>query len=81
MSTELDLESIKKFEDTRITDDQADELSGYIARKCTEMELMPEQMMDGIARTLIAAADNFETNDFTLTIAGVGDCKVSLNIE
>lgn len=62
----------------RITNEQVQELTNLIADKCEEMDLEPEQIVDGIARALIAAADTFAFSDLTVRIDDVGVCKVNL---
>ncbi|WP_210560147.1 hypothetical protein [Psychrosphaera aestuarii] len=62
----------------RITDKQVQELTNHIADKCEAMGLEPEQIVDGIARALIAAADTFDFADLNVGIDNIGTCKVEL---
>lgn len=62
----------------RITDEQVQELTNHIADKCETMGLEPEQIVDGIARALIAAANTFDYTDLNIVIDNVGTCKVEL---
>ena len=65
----------------RITNEQVQELTNYIADKCQEMALEPEQIVDGIARSLIAAANTFDFADLTVGIDNIGQCSVTLESE
>ncbi len=62
----------------RITDEQVQELTNYIAEKCQEMDLEAEQIVDGMARSLLAAATTFGFNDLSVSIENVGVCSVKL---
>lgn len=62
----------------RISNQQVQELTDHIADKCQSMNLEPEQIVDGIARALIAAADTFDFADLKVAIDDVGQCDVKL---
>ena len=62
----------------RISDEQVQELTNTIADKCEEMGLEPEQIVDGIARSLIAAAHTFDFSELNVGIDNVGQCDVKL---
>lgn len=62
----------------RITNEQVQELTNHIADKCQDMGLEPEQIVDGIARALIAAANTFDFADLNVGIDNVGACTVKL---
>ena len=66
---------------SEISEGQLQELTDTIADKCEAMGLEPEQILDGIARSLIAAATTFGAQNFQLNIEGHGTCKVSLLAE
>ena len=60
-----------------ISDKQLQELTDIIADQCEEMGLEPEQILDGIARSLIAAAVTFGTRDFKINVEDHGTCAVT----
>ncbi len=62
----------------RITDEQVQELTNYIAEKCQEMDLEAEQIVDGMARSMLAAAATFGFSDLSVSIENVGTCTVKL---
>lgn len=61
-----------------LSDEQAQELMDSIILKCEEMDLTSEQILDGLGRVLMSAADAFEKSDVTVNIAGFGVCNVKL---
>lgn len=63
---------------SEINEDQLQQLTDCIAEKCESMELQPEQILDGVARSLIAAATAFGTKSFQLEIESHGTCTVNL---
>ncbi len=63
---------------TEISEEQLQELTNTIADKCEEMGLEPEQVLDGIARSLIAAAITFGTQNLKVEIEYHGSCVVEL---
>lgn len=63
---------------SQITDVQVQELTDHIADKCEQMGLTPEQILDGIARSLISAATVFGTEHLVVTIDNIGCCQVNL---
>ena len=63
---------------SEISEDQLQELTDTIADKCEAMGLEPEQILDGIARSLIAAATTFGTQSFQVNIERHGACTVNL---
>ncbi len=63
---------------TEITEQQAQALMDVISAKCDELDLEPEQVLDGISRTLLAAAQAFGTKELSVKIAGTGSCEVRL---
>ncbi len=60
-----------------ITDKQLQELANAIADQCENMGLNPEQTLDGIARSLIAAAMTFGTKDFKVNVEDHGACVLT----
>ncbi|MFD2178409.1 hypothetical protein [Veronia pacifica] len=62
----------------RIPEEQAQELSDFIAKKCIEMELEPEQILDGLARVLLGVTNDLGAGGFDLDIEGFGKCSVEL---
>ena len=62
----------------RISDEQVQELTNYIAQKCQDMELDEQQIVDGMARAMIAAAATFGFEDLSVSIDNVGNCSVKL---
>ncbi len=63
---------------SEISEDQLQELTNAIADKCEAMELEPEQILDGIARSLIAAVTTFGTQSLRVDIDHHGSCVVNL---
>mgnify|MGYP000013950383 CR=1 FL=1 len=63
----------------RLTNEQAEQLSNAIAQVCEDLALAPEQILDGISRTLLSASATFEVPAFTLNIEGVGRCSVEMS--
>jgi len=61
-----------------ISEEQLQELTNTIADKCEEMGLEPEYVLDGIARSLIAAAITFGTQNLKVDIECHGSCVVDL---
>jgi hypothetical protein len=61
-----------------ISEEQLQELTDLIADKCEAMELEPEQILDGIARSLIAAATTFGTQSFQVDVECHGSCMIKL---
>lgn len=43
------------------------------------MDLLPDQILDGVGRSLMSAANAFDKKHVTVTIAGFGTCKVELD--
>ena len=66
---------------TEINEEQLQELTDLIADKCEAMKLEPEQILDGIARSLIAAATTFGTQSFQVDVESHGTCTVNLIAE
>lgn len=64
-----------------LNNQQVQELTDCIADKCEELEFTPEEILDAIARSLIAASHTFEVRDVTVSIDGVGVCSVTLTNE
>lgn len=65
----------------QISDEQAQELMDTIAEKCDELALEPQQILDGIARALLGATAAFGTRQLSLSIAGVGQCDVTMDVD
>lgn len=53
-----------------MTDEQRQELASYIAEKCSEMELDEEEVLEGVAYSLIAAINTFEKKSLNLDVIG-----------
>lgn len=66
---------------TEINEEQLQELTDLIADKCEVLKLEPEQILDGIARSLIAAATTFGTQCFQVDVENHGTCTVNLTTE
>jgi len=49
-----------------------------ISSKCEELNLNPEQILDGIARSLLGASVAFGTKDLKMDIENVGTVQVSV---
>jgi len=64
--------------DNRISEEDAQELSSTIAEKCLELDLKPEQILDGLARVLLGATNDLNVEGFELNIDGFGRCTVEL---
>ena len=62
----------------RISEEKAQELSSFIAEKCIEMDLEPEEILDGLARVLLGATHDLAVGEFKLEIEKFGHCHVSL---
>ena len=62
----------------RISEKDAQELSSLIAEKCLELNLEPEQILDGLARVLLGATNDLNVEGFDLNIEGFGRCTVNL---
>ena len=62
----------------QITDEQSQELMDGIAQLCGEMELEPEQILDGIARSLMGACSALGTSNLTVSVDNFGQCEVKL---
>lgn len=62
----------------QITDQQCQELMDGIANLCSEMELEPEQILDGIARSLLGACSALGTTNLTVSVDDFGKCEVSI---
>ncbi|OUS26962.1 hypothetical protein A9Q99_17270 [Gammaproteobacteria bacterium 45_16_T64] len=60
-----------------ISEEQLQELANAIADQCDDMELEPEQVLDGIARSLIAAATTFGAKNFRVNVENHGTCVVT----
>jgi len=63
----------------RITDEQCQELMDGIANICDQMELEPEQILDGIARSLLGATAALGTNKLSVSVENFGTCDVVIN--
>jgi len=63
----------------RITDEQCQELMDGIADICDQMELEPEQILDGIARSLLGATAALGTNKLSVAVENFGTCDVVIN--
>ena len=63
----------------RISDEDAQALSSFIAEKCMEMELEPDQILDGLSRVLLGATNDLNVGGFELNIEGFGRCIVELD--
>ncbi len=63
----------------QLTDEQAQELMDSIITQCEAMELLPEQILDGLGRSLMSAANAFDKKQVTVSISGFGSCKVDLD--
>ena len=61
-----------------ISDIQSQELMDVISSKCDELDLSPEQILDGIARSLLGASVAFGTKDLKVAIENVGMVQVSV---
>ena len=61
----------------QISDQQAQELMDVISAKCDEMELEPKQILDGIAKTLLAATVALEVKELSVNIENVGTVEVN----
>jgi hypothetical protein len=61
-----------------ISDVQSQELMDVISSKCEELDLNPEQILDGIARSLLGASVAFGTKDLKVDIENVGTVQVSV---
>ncbi|MCG7531056.1 hypothetical protein MHM98_06795 [Psychrobium sp. MM17-31] len=62
----------------QLTDEQSQELMDAIANICGEMELEPEQILDGIARSLMGACSALGTANLTVSVDNFGQCEVKL---
>ncbi|MGB0833877.1 MAG: hypothetical protein ACPG8A_05690 [Psychrobium sp.] len=62
----------------QLTDEQSQELMDAIANICGEMELEPEQILDGIARSLMGACSALGTTNLTVSVDNFGQCEVKL---
>lgn len=62
----------------QISDEQCQELMDGIANLCGEMELEPEQILDGIARSLLGACSALGTANLTVSVDGFGKCEVAI---
>ncbi|MCG8667844.1 MAG: hypothetical protein MI867_00395 [Pseudomonadales bacterium] len=62
-----------------ISEEQLQELADAIADKCDDMGLDHEQILDGIASTLLAAAATFGVPKFNKTLESHGVCVVTLS--
>jgi len=63
----------------QLSDEQAQVLMDSIIQQCEEMDLLPEQILDGLGRSLMSAANAFDKKQVTVTIADFGTCKVVLD--
>ena len=63
----------------RISDDQCLELMDGIADLCDQMDLAPEQILDGIARSLLGATSALGTNELSVSVEGFGSCNVTID--
>ena len=61
-----------------ISDVQSQELMDVISNKCDDLGLSPEQILDGIARSLLGASVAFGTKDLNVDIENVGTVQVSV---
>mgnify|MGYP007079438259 CR=1 FL=1 len=61
-----------------ITEQQAQTLLNAISDTCTDLALEPEQIIDGIARSLLAVATTFEYQDLKVSIENIGEVKIDL---
>jgi hypothetical protein len=62
----------------KINEQQLQQLSNSIADVCEQMALTPEQILDGLARTLISATATFDTRNLKVSITNFGYCEVKL---
>jgi len=65
-------------QESSISDIQSQELMDVISNKCDELDLSPEQILDGIARSLLGASVAFGTKDLKVDIENVGTVQVSV---
>lgn len=65
-------------QDSSISDVQSQELMDVISSKCDELDLSPEQVLDGIARSLLGASVAFGTKDLKVAIENIGMVQVSV---
>ena len=63
----------------RISEEDAQILSSFIAEKCMEMNLEPEQILDGLTQILLSATNDLNVGGFELNIEGFGRCIVELD--
>ena len=65
-------------QDSSISDVQSQEFMDVISSKCDELDLSPEQVLDGIARSLLGASVAFGTKDLKVAIENIGMVQVSV---
>ena len=63
----------------QLSDEQAKELMDSIIERCEIMDLHPDQILDGLGRSLMSAANAFDKKHVTVTIPGFGTCNVQLD--
>jgi hypothetical protein len=62
----------------QLTDDQAQQLLDAIIAQCENMDLDAQQILDGLGRSIMSAADAFGKTDVTVSIENFGQCRVKL---
>jgi len=65
----------------QITDEQCQQLMDGIVNLCEEMALEPQQILDGIARSLLGATAALGTSKLSVSIENFGSCEVVINSE
>ncbi|KPV98310.1 hypothetical protein AN214_00071 [Pseudoalteromonas sp. P1-9] len=61
-----------------ITDEQAQQLLDGIVQICEQLDLESTQILDGLSRSLLSAAQAFGTKDLNVQIDNVGKVTVKL---
>lgn len=62
----------------KISEVQSQKLLDGIVEVCEELELEPTQILDGLSRSLLSAANAFGTKELNVNIEGVGEVKMTL---
>ncbi|WP_100916000.1 hypothetical protein [Pseudoalteromonas spongiae] len=62
-----------------ISEVQSQQLLDGIVEVCDELGLEPTQILDGLSRSLLSAANAFGTKELTVSIEGVGEVKMTLS--
>lgn len=62
----------------KISEVQSQKLLDGIVDVCEELELEPTQILDGLSRSLLSAANAFGTKELNVNIESVGEVKMTL---